>query len=49
MAETENPDDWFFYWGTGQVIILEVSTHTFLTDPSAMDREWQFIVPSQSA
>jgi hypothetical protein len=34
--------------GTGQVIISEVSTHTFLTDPSDMGREWQLSAPSQS-
>jgi len=37
------------HWGTGQVIVLEVSTQTFLTDPSSMGREWQFMVPAQSA
>lgn len=33
---------------TGQVIIAEVSTHTFLTDPSDMGRERQLSDPSQS-
>ena len=31
------------------MIILSVSTQTSLTDPSAMGREWQLSVPSQSA
>lgn len=34
---------------TGQVIIWDVSTHTFLTDPSDMGRERQLSAPSQSA
>ena len=34
---------------TGQVIVWDVSTHTFLTDPSVMGRERQLSAPPQSA
>jgi len=44
----ETPEQPPGYWGTGQVIILAVSTQTSLTDPSATGRERQFSVPSQS-